>query len=123
MGLKVNMIAIAAAMLLGVTVGFTLFPLVELSRTEGEMQFEPLPISMSKAVEAAETATAGQAITAQLELDEGHPVYEIYMLGVDLSLSKVEVDAQDGDVAVMVDEQQQRPKKEENVQLHQGGTI
>src|SRR5262245_44461485 len=110
MGLNVN--TVAATMLLGVAVGF---PLAELSEIEEEMNFQPLPISMSLAVEAAETATSGQAINAQLELAEGRPVYEIYMLGIDLSLSKVQVDAQDGEVAV-VDTQQQQPKKEQIVQ-------
>lgn len=41
-------------------------------------------------------------------------MYEIYMLGMNLNLSKVQVDAQDGEVAV-VDEQQQQPKKEQIV--------
>ena len=111
MGRNMNIVAATATILLGVAVGL---PLVDLSQTEEEMQFQPLPITMSMAVEAAETATAGQAINAQLELAEGRPVYEIYMLGMNLNLSKVQVDAQDGEVAV-VDEQQQQPKKEQIV--------
>lgn len=121
MGLNMNIVAATATILLGVAVGL---PLVDLSQTEEEMKFQPLPISMSIAVEAAETATAGQAINAQLQLAEGRPVYEIYMLGMDLNLSKVQVDAQDGEVAVVVDEQQQQPKREQIAQPHQeGGTI
>lgn len=95
MGLNLNMGA--SIVLLGLSMGF---PLTELSETAEQAQFRPLPISMSMAVEAAEAATPGQAINAQLEIAEGRPVYDIYMLGIDLGLSKVQVDAQDGGVAV-----------------------
>ncbi len=116
MGLTVNMVA--AIVVLG---GSLSFPVAELRETEEETQFRPLPVSMSMAVEVAEAATPGQAINAQLEIAEGRPVYEIYMLGIDLSLSKVQVDAQDGEVAVEVGEEQEQTQKEQIVQPGQQG--
>ncbi|MBU6433592.1 MAG: PepSY domain-containing protein [Nitrospirae bacterium] len=118
MGLNLNMGV--SIVLLGLSVGF---PLMELSETAEQTQFLPLPISMSVAVEAAEAATPGQAIHAQLEIAEGRPVYEIYMLGIDLSLSKVQIDAQDGQVTVGVGEKQELTKREQMVQPDQGGPI
>ena len=120
MGLTVKIVVVAVTMLLGVAVGLTW---VELSQTEESTQFQPLPISMSKAVEAAETATAGQAINAQLELAEGRPVYEIHILGPDHSLSTVHVDAQNGEMAFVIGEEQDQPSKEEILRSQQGGAI
>ena len=111
MGLNANMVAGVGVLVLGVSLGF---PLAKLSETEERTQFQPLPISMSMAVEAAEVVAPGQAIVAQLDIVQGRPVYEIHILGPDQSLSTVHVDAQDGEVAVM-DEQQQQPKKEQIV--------
>jgi len=120
MGLNANMVAGVGVLVLGVSLGF---PLAEQSQTEESMQVQPLPISMSMAVEAAETATAGQAITAQLEVDEGRPVYEIHILGPDHSLSTVHVDAQNGEMAFVIGEEQDQPSKEEILQSQQGGAI
>jgi len=119
MGLTVKIVVVAVTMLLGVAVGLTW---VELSQTEESTQFQPLPISMSKAVEAAETATAGQAIIAQLDIAEGRPVYEIHILGPDRSVSTVQVDAEDGEVALVIDEEQEHSTEEDSVQSLQGGT-
>lgn len=116
MGLKLNMGA--SIVLLGLTVGF---PLTELSETAEQIQLRPLPISMSVAVEAAEAVTPGQAINARLEIAEGRPVYEIYMLGIDSSLNTVQVDALDGEVALVVGEEQEQTTQEEMVQPHEGG--
>ena len=120
MSLNANMVAGVGVLVLGISLGF---PLAEQSETEERMQFQPLPISMSSAVEAAETATAGQAIIAQLDIAQGRPVYEIHILGLDRSLSTVQVDAQDGEVALVIDEEQDHPTKEEIVQSQQGGAI
>jgi hypothetical protein len=45
------------------------------------------------------------------------------MLGIDLSLSKVQVDAQDGEVALVVGEEQELTKKEQIVHHDQRGAI
>lgn len=119
MGLNMN--TAVAIMALGVSLGF---PLAEVSEPEQKtMQFRPLPISMSMAVEAAETAAPGQAIVAQLDITQGRPIYEIHILGLDRSLSKVEVDAEDGEVAVVVGEEPEQPEKEQIIQPEQGGAI
>ena len=118
MGLNMNMGAFV--LLLGLSVGV---PLTQLSETPEQTQFQPLPVSMSMAVEAAETVMSGQALTAELQIAEGRPVYEIYMLGIDLSLSKVQVDAQDGEVALVVGEEQELTKKEQIVHHDQRGAI
>ena len=120
MGLNIRIVAVAVTMLLGVAVGLTW---VELSQTKKRAQFQPLPISMSMAVEAAETATAGQAIIAQLDIAEGRPVYEIHILGPNRGLSTVQVDAEDGEVALVIDEEQEHPTKEEIVRSQKGGAI
>jgi peptidase YpeB-like protein len=118
MGFNVN--TVAAIVTLGVLLGF---PLAELSETEEELQFRPLPVSMSMAVEAAEAAAPGQAIVAQLDIAQGRPIYEIHILGLDQSLSKVQVDAKDGEVAVVLGEEQEQPEKEQIIQPEQGGAI
>jgi Peptidase propeptide and YPEB domain len=115
-----NVSTVAAIVALGVSLGF---PSAELSETEEQLQFQPLPISMSMAVEAAEAAAPGQAIVAQLDIAEGRPVYEIHILGPNHSLSTVEVDAEDGEVAVVVGEEPEQPEKEQIIQLEQGGAI
>jgi hypothetical protein len=120
MGLNANMVAGVGVLVLGVSLGF---PLPELSQTEERIQFQPLPISMSMAVEAAEVVVPGQAIIAQLDIAQGRPVYEIHILGPDHSLSTVHVDAQDGEVAFVIGEEQDQPSKEEIVQSQQGGAI
>lgn len=107
-----------------VLLGLSVVSLAELSETAERTQFRSLPVSMSMAVEAAEAATPGQAVNAQLEIVEGRPVYEIYMLGIDLiSLSKVQVDAQDGEVVIVVGEEQELTKKEQIAQPDQGRAI
>jgi len=120
MGLNANMVTGVGVLVLGVSLGF---PLAKLSETEERTQFQPLPISMSMAVEAAEVVAPGQAIVAQLDIDQGRPVYEIHILGPDQSLSTVQVDAQDGEVAFVIGEEQDQPSKEEIVQSQQGGAI
>jgi uncharacterized membrane protein YkoI len=121
MGLNANMVAGVGVLVLGVSLGF---PLAELRETEETTQFQPLPISMSMAVEAAEVVAPGQAIVAQLDIDQGRPVYEIHILGPDQSLSTVQVDAQDGEVALVVAEEQEQTKQQEHiVQPGQGGAI
>lgn len=104
---------VAAVVLAGVSVGF---PVAELSDTGEQTQFRPLPISMSLAVEAAEGVAPGQAINARLEIAEGRPVYEIVMLGIDRRLNTVQVDAQDGEVALVVGGEQEPTKQDEIVQ-------
>jgi len=118
MGLNINMGVLLV--LLGLSVGL---PLTQLNETAEQIQFQPLPVSMSTAVEIAEAVTSGQALNAQLELAEGHPVYGIYMLSHDLSVSKVQVDAQDGEVSVVVGEERELSKKEQIVQPDEGGAI
>jgi hypothetical protein len=118
MGLHMNMGALIV--LLGCSVGV---PLTQLNDTVDQTQFQPLPVSMSMAVEAAEAVTLGQALNAQLEIADGRPVYKIYMLDADLSLSRVQVDAQDGEVALVVAEEQEIPKKEQIVHHGQGAAI
>jgi hypothetical protein len=115
-----NKNVVAAIVLLGLSVGLSS---AELSDTEEEMQVRPLPISMSLAVEAAEAVAPGQAITAQLEIAEGRPVYEIVMLGIDHRVSTVQVDALDGEVALEVGEGQEVTKQESSVRPEQGGAI
>jgi uncharacterized membrane protein YkoI len=107
-------------LLLGCSVGV---PLTQLNDTMDQTQFQPLPVSMSMAVQAAEAVTLGQALNAQLELADGRPVYKIYMLDADLSVSRVQVDAQDGEVALVVAEEQDSPKKEQIVHHGQGAAI
>ena len=115
-----NMSVGALVVLLGLSVGL---PLAQLSETAEQGQFRPLPVSMSMAIEAAEAVTSGLAINAQLAITEDRPVYEIYVLGIDLSLSKVQVDAQDGEVAVGVVEEQELTIKKQIVHPGQGGAI
>ncbi len=117
MGFNMNMVA--ATVVLGVSLGV---PLAEVNETEELAKIEPLPISMSMAVEAAEAAAPGQAIIAQLDIAQGRPVYEIHILGRDHSLSKVQVDAQDGEVLVMGEDPEQT-RKEQMVHPDQGGAI
>jgi uncharacterized membrane protein YkoI len=105
--------------LLGCSVGV---PLTQLNDTVEQTQFQRLPVSMSMAVEAAEAVTLGQALNAQLEMADGRPVYKIYMLDADLNVSRVQVDAQDGEVALVVTEEQ-LPKNEQIVHHGQRGTI
>lgn len=118
MGLHMNMGVLIV--LLGCSVGV---PLTQLNDTVEQTQFQPLPVSMSMAVEAAEAVTLGQALNAQLEMADGRPVYKIYMLDADLSLSRVQVDAQDGEVALVVAEEQEIPKKEQIAHHGQGAAI
>jgi uncharacterized membrane protein YkoI len=54
---------------------------------------------------------------------DGRPVYKIYMLDADLNVSRVQVDAQDGEVALVVAEEQELPKKEQIVHHDRGGAI
>lgn len=118
MGLHMNLGVLI--LLLGCSVGV---PLTQLNDTMDQTQFQPLPVSMSMAVQAAEAVTLGQALNAQLELADGRPVYKIYMLDADLSVSRVQVDAQDGEVALVVAEEQDSPKKEQIVHHGQGAAI
>jgi len=113
-----NMKMAAAIVLLGLSVSL---PSVEL--TEEDMQVRPLPISMSQAVEAAESAMPGQAIDAQLEITAGRPVYEIHMLSVDRGVNRIQVDAQDGEVAIVVDGEEKKQMEEEIVPSEKGGAI
>lgn len=96
-----------ASVLLGLAVSL---PFVE--PTEEDALLQPLPISMSQAVEAAETVIPGQAVDAQLEIVEGSPVYGIHILGVDSSLTTVKVDGEDGDVTVILDSEYQQQRDE-----------
>jgi uncharacterized membrane protein YkoI len=105
---------------LGLSLGL---PMLELNEPEGDAPLQPLPISMSLAVRAAEAVAPGQAIHAQLELAQGRPVYEIDMLSLDHSLNKVQVDAEDGQVAVVIREEDEQMEKQETVQPQQGGAI
>jgi hypothetical protein len=118
--MSLNMNVGAFVVLLGLSVGL---PLSQLSETVEQPQFRPLPVSMSMAVEAAEAVTSGQALNALLGITEDHPVYEIYVLGINLSLIKVQVDALDGEVVVGVGEEQGLRKIEQIVQPDQGGAI
>lgn len=112
MDVNLNMMnMVVAVVLAGVSVGL---PVAELSDTE-KAQFRPLPISMSLAVEAAEGVAPGQAINAQLEMADGRPVYEIHMWAIDRSLIIVQIDAQDGEVALVVGEEQEQMKQEEEI--------
>lgn len=114
MDFNMNMMnMLAAVVLAGVSVGL---PVAELSDREETTQFRPLPISMSLAVEAAEGVAPGQAINAQLEMAEGRPVYEIHMWAIDRSVITVQVDAQNGEVAFVVGEEQEQMNQEEIVQ-------
>lgn len=118
--MSLNMNTVTAIGLLGLALGL---PVSELGESEKEAELRPLPISMSLAVQAAEAATPGQAIHAQLEIAQGRPVYEIDMLGLDRSLNKVQVDAEDGEVAVVTGEEQEHMEQQETVQPQQGGAI
>lgn len=121
--MSLNMSTVIAIGLLGLSLGL---PVPELDEPEKEAQIQPLPISplpisMSLAVQAAEAAAPGQAIHAQLEIAQGRPVYEITMLGLDRSLNEVQVDAEDGEVAVVMGEEQEQMEKQETVPPQQGG--
>jgi uncharacterized membrane protein YkoI len=118
--MSLNMSTVTAIGLLGLSLGL---PVSELDEREKEAQLRPLPISMSLAVQAAEAAAPGQAIHALLEIAQGRPVYQIDMLGLDRSLNKVQVDAEDGEVAVVMGEEQEQMEKQETVQPQQGGAI
>ena len=118
--MSLNMNVGAFVVLLGLSVGL---PLSQLSEPVEQPQFRLLPVSMSMAVAAAESVTSGQALNALLGMTEDHPVYEIYVLGIDLSLIKVQVDALDGEVVVGVGEEQGLRKIEQIVQPDQGGAI
>ena len=118
--MSLNMNVGAFVVLLGLSVGL---PLSHLSEPVEQPQFRPLPVSMSMAVKAAESVTSGQALNALLGMTEDHPVYEIYVLGIDLSLIKVQVDALNGEVVVGVGEEQGLRKIEQIVQTDQGGAI
>lgn len=101
--------------------GFTIsLPFME--PTEEDTRLKPLPISMSRAVEAAETIIPGQVIDAQLAIVEGSPVYEIHVLGVDRGLSTVKVDGEDGEVTVVLDSENQQ-QRDEGFHSEQGGSI
>lgn len=115
MGLSTNMGA--AIVLLGLSVS-----LYSSELTEEETLAPPLPVSMSQAVEAAETAIPGQAIDAQLEIAEGRPVYEIHMLSIDRTVNRVQVDAQDGEVTVVLDTEAER-QTDDLVQTEKGGSV
>jgi len=118
--MSLNMSAVTAIGLLGLSLAF---PVSELGEPEKEAQIQPLPISMSLAVRVAEAAAPGQAIQAQLEIAQGRPVYEIAMLGLDRSLNKVQVDAEDGEVAIVMGEEQEQMEEQETVEPQQGGAI
>lgn len=115
-----NMGRLTAVGVLGLSLGL---PMSELTEPERDARIHPLPISMSLAVRAAEAVAPGQAIQAQLELAQGRPVYEIDMLGLDHSLNKVQVDAEDGQVAIVIREEEEQTGKQETVQPQQGGAI
>ncbi len=106
-----------ASVLLGLAVSL---PFVE--PTEEDELLQPLPISMSQAVEAAESVIPGQVINAQLEIVEGSPVYEIHVLGVDHGLSTVQVDGEDGEVTVILDSENPQ-QTDELIRPEQGGSI
>jgi hypothetical protein len=113
MDLNMNVMNVVAAVVLaGVSVSL---PVADWTDKDEETQFRPLPISMSLAVEAAEAVAPGQAINAHLEVAEGRPVYEIHMWSVDHSLNIVQVDAQDGEVALVTGEEQEHTTQEEIV--------
>lgn len=88
-------------------------PALEMTEGRTQAQVHLLPISMSQAVEAAEAVVPGQAISAQLEVVEDRPVYEIQMVGIDRSLSTVEVDGEHGEVAVVPDREDQGQTEED----------
>ena len=89
--------------------------------TEEEL-VRSLLITMSEAVEAAEAVIPGQAVEAQLAIaDEGRPVYEVHMLRIDHSLLTAQVDAEDGQVVVIDDNEP--TDEDEMVQAGKGGTI
>jgi hypothetical protein len=90
--------------------------------TGEDTRFQPVPLSMSQAVEAAEMVIPGQAIDAQLEIIEGTPVYAIHMLGVDSSLSTVKVNGEDGKITVVLDSEEQQ-QEDELISSEQGGSI
>ncbi len=115
MAYNTYMTAAIALLGLGVTLPF-------LGPTEENTRFQSIPISMSQAVEAAEMVIPGQAIDAQLAIVEGSPVYEIHVLGFDLSLSTVKVDSLDGEVAVVLDSEDQQ-QFDELIRSEQGGSI
>jgi uncharacterized membrane protein YkoI len=70
--------------------------------SQSEMQrLRPLPITMSAAVHAAEAATPGQAVAAQLGTEEGRPVYVVDVIDVQNKTMTVQVDAQNGRLSVV----------------------
>ncbi len=119
MGLGLNM-SIVTAIGLGLTLGFLVS---ELGEHENGARFQPLSISMSLAVQTAEAIAPGQAIHAQLEIVQGRPVYEIDMLGFNQRLNKVQVGAEDGNVAVVMSDDQQQVGKIEPAQSEKKGAI
>jgi peptidase YpeB-like protein len=115
--LAYNTYITAAIALLGLGVSLPF-----LGPTKQDTRFQPIPISMSQAVEAAEMVIPGQAIDARLEIVEGSPVYAIHILDVDNSLSTVKVNGEDGEITVVLhsDDQQQG---DELIRFEQGGSI
>lgn len=119
MGLGLNM-SMVAAIGLGLSLGLLVS---ELGEPEKEARFQPLSISMSLAVQTAEAVAPGQAIHAQLEIVQGRPVYEIEMLGFDQSLNKVQVGAEDGNVAILMSDDQEQVGKVEQAPSQKRGAI
>jgi len=109
MGLGFNMSIVTA---IGLGLSLSLLPLLD--ESEKPTPVQPLSISMSLAVQTAEALAPGQAIHAQLEIVQGRPVYEIDMLGLDQSINKVQVGAEDGTVAVVMNETEARERKKRN---------
>lgn len=92
-----------------------------ITRESTEELVRPLPITMSEAVETAEAVIPGQAVEAQLAIaDEGRAVYEVHMMGIDQSRHTVQVGAEDGQVLVIIDDNE---PPDEMVQAGQRSSI
>ena len=109
MGLALNMSIVTA---IGLGLSLSLLPLLD--EPDKPTPVQPLSISMSLAVQTAEALAPGQAIHAQLGIVQGRPVYEIDMLGLDQRLNKVQVGAEDGNVAVVMTENEAREEHKRN---------
>ena len=120
LGLNMSMVAAIGAIGMGLSLGLLAS---ELGEPEKEARFQPLSISMSLAVQTAEAVAPGQAIHAQLDIVQGRPVYEIDMLGFDQSLNKVQVGAEDGNVAVVMSDDQEQVGKIEQAPSQKKGAI
>ena len=91
-------------LLAGIGVLISTVTLAEVPQQGPEEVPLPLPIKMSEAVRAAETVIPGQVIEAELGFAESREIYEINVIGADNAEHTVLVDARNGDVAVISDE-------------------